>query len=117
VRGEFLTDLKYEEWMPSIEIAIHSEVRQLLLPLAQGDADSPDLAIRAASSLVLLDEFDEAATLAMARQLSAAGRRQAARDVILRFAAKVRDELDESPSPELARSIGSLTPARSSLPT
>ncbi len=105
IRGEFLADLKYEEWMPRVETAIHAEVRDVLLPMARGDADSPDLSVRAACALTLLDEFDESATLAMARQLAATGKRRAAREVVVRFAAKLRDELDELPSPELSAAL------------
>jgi len=118
IRGEFLADLKYEEWMPRVETGVHSEVRQALLPVAEGGSDSPDLCVRAASTLMLLDEFDESATLAMVQQLSATGRRSAAREVILRFAEKIQRELDESPSPELSEAIRILTPHhRVSLPT
>lgn len=108
IRGEFLADLKYEEWMPRVETSIHAEVRDVLLPLARGESESPDLSVRAACALTLLDEFDESATIAMARQLAATGKRSAAREIMTRFVAKLRDELDEPPSPELSAAIASL---------
>jgi DNA-binding transcriptional activator of the SARP family len=118
IRGEFLADLKYEEWMPHIETSIHAEVRDALLPLARGEGDSPDLSVRAACALTLLDEFDESATLAMARQLAATGKRSAAREVVTRFAAKLRDELDEPPSPELSAVLsGFAVGTRPSIPS
>jgi DNA-binding SARP family transcriptional activator len=49
-----------------------------------------------------LDAFDEAATIALAEGLSRTGRRVAARDVLVRFAHQLRDELDEGPSSEFS---------------
>lgn len=95
--------------MQQIEISVHAEVRQALLPIAQGESDSPDLSIRAASALLLLDEFDEQAALALIHQFTATGRRSRARDVVVRFADKLRDELDETPSPELSRALSALS--------
>jgi DNA-binding SARP family transcriptional activator len=117
VRGEFLADLKYEEWMPRIETSIHAEVREILLPLARGESESADLSVRAACALTLLDEFDESATIAMARQLAASGKRSAAREVVTRFAAKLRDELDEPPSAELAAALEGFASSVSSNPS
>jgi DNA-binding SARP family transcriptional activator len=110
IRGAFLEDLRYEDWVASVEAPIHAEIRQLLLPIAQGTVASPDLAIQAAAALIKLDEFDEAAVAAMARQLSETGRRAAAREVIVRFARHLRDELDEPLSADLAALIGGLPP-------
>jgi DNA-binding SARP family transcriptional activator len=112
VRGEFLADLKYEEWMQQTEISVHAEIRHALLPIAQGDGASPDLAIRAASALMLLDEFDEIAALALIHQLMASGRRFSAREIVIRFRDKLRDELGEGPSGELASVLHVLSAPR-----
>jgi DNA-binding SARP family transcriptional activator len=97
VRGPFLADLRYEDWVGRVEASIHAEVRELLLLLARGWLPSADLAIRAASALMLLDEFDEGAVVAMAKQLMDTGRRAAARNLLRRYARQLRDELDEAP--------------------
>jgi DNA-binding SARP family transcriptional activator len=110
VRGEFLADLKYEEWMQQTDIAIHAEVRHALLPIAQGEGVSPDLAIRAASALIVLDEFDETAALALIQQLIASGRRLTARDVLVRFTDKLNEELGEVPSADLMTVLKILSP-------
>jgi DNA-binding SARP family transcriptional activator len=107
VRGAFLSDLRYEDWVAPIEASVHAEVRQVLLVLAQDMVPTPDLAIRAAAALIKLDEFDEAAVLAMAKALSESGRRAAAREVIVRFARHLHEELDEPLSDELAAIINS----------
>ncbi|HEX7072402.1 MAG TPA: hypothetical protein VF226_00010, partial [Hyphomicrobiaceae bacterium] len=100
VRGEFLAELKYEDWPSHIRTAVHSEVRDALLPLANGvHGFTSDLSVRAACALVELDEFDEQAYVAMAEQLAAAGKRAAARDVLIRFAKRLEAELSE-PVPE-----------------
>jgi DNA-binding SARP family transcriptional activator len=117
VRGEFLADLKYEEWMQQTDIAIHAEVRHALLPIAQGDGVSPDLAIRAASALIVLDEFDETAALALIQQLIASGRRLTARDVVVRFTDKLQQELGESPSSDLMTVLRILSPVDESMTT
>jgi DNA-binding SARP family transcriptional activator len=109
IRGEFLADLKYEEWMQQIEISVHAEVRHALLPIAEGEGATPDLAIRAASALMVLDEFDESAALALIRQLIASGRRLSARDLVIRFTDKLRDELGEGPSGDLATILHALS--------
>jgi DNA-binding SARP family transcriptional activator len=117
VRGEFLADLKYEEWMQQTDIAIHAEVRHALLPIAQGDGVSPDLAIRAASALIVLDEFDETAALALIQQLIASGRRLTARDVVVRFTDKLQQELGEAPSSDLMTVLRILSPVDESMTT
>ena len=109
VRGEFLADLKYEDWATHVQTAVHSEVRDVLLPVATGNASvSADLAIRAACALVELDAFDEAAHIAMATQLSAAGKRVVARQTLLRFAQRLKDDLAEPASVELQDAMASM---------
>ncbi len=105
VRGEFLADLRYESWASRLQGQVHQYVRSCLLPIANGAGSSydNDVALEAASALVSIDPFDEAATLALAECLSAGGRRVAARDLLLDFARLIRDELDEPPSEAVER--------------
>jgi ATP/maltotriose-dependent transcriptional regulator MalT/DNA-binding SARP family transcriptional activator len=111
VRGEFLADLRYEDWAVRQRTAVHAEVREVLLPVALGAWQaSADLAIRAACSLLELDPYDEEAQLAMAMQLDASGRRSAARAAIVRFAEKLKTDLDELPSGQLAATLASWVP-------
>jgi ATP/maltotriose-dependent transcriptional regulator MalT/DNA-binding SARP family transcriptional activator len=114
VRGEFLAELRYDDWAVGSRTAVHSEVREVLLSIAVGRTHAnPDLAVRAACSLLELDPYDEGAQLALARQLDASGRRTAARTAILRFAKKLKDDLDESPSEELAAALAGWAHSRS----
>jgi DNA-binding SARP family transcriptional activator len=100
IRGEFLPELKYDDWAAHVQAAIHSELRATLLPIAERDRDlaDPELAVQAALALIRLDEFDERAQVALALALAAGGRHVAGKDAITRFAAKIRRELDEEPS-------------------
>jgi ATP/maltotriose-dependent transcriptional regulator MalT/DNA-binding SARP family transcriptional activator len=100
VRGEFLPDLRYEDWAGSVQAGVHHELRSLLLPIAERsrNAVDPDLAVEAGLALTRLDEFDERAQVALATALTDGGRRLAARQAITAFAAKVRREFDEEPS-------------------
>jgi DNA-binding SARP family transcriptional activator len=78
----------------------------VLLPIAmRQEHSSVDTAIRAACALLDLDPYDEEAQLAMAHQLDASGRRAAARAAVVRFAKKLKDDLDEAPSSELAAAL------------
>jgi DNA-binding SARP family transcriptional activator len=108
VKGSYLSDLKYEEWVQPFADATHAEVRQVLFPLASSSAASPDLAVRAGCALMVLDEFDESAAVVTAHQLEVTGRRSAARKLILRFAEKLRSELDEQPSALVAEALKAL---------
>lgn len=66
----------------------------LLLPLATTSVHlSPDLRIRAASALIDLDEFDDDAYIALAEHLAKSGLQVSARDVIIRYAKRIEDEL------------------------
>jgi DNA-binding SARP family transcriptional activator len=106
IRGEFLAELRYEDWAVRMRTAVHAEVRQVLLPIARREGHSSvDTAIRSACALLEMDPYDEEAQLAMATQLDSSGRRVAARQAILRFAKKLKDDLDETPSAELAEAL------------
>ncbi|MEO5986225.1 MAG: hypothetical protein ABIQ23_04335 [Candidatus Limnocylindria bacterium] len=108
VKGEFLADLRYESWTSRLQGPVHQFVRSCLLPIAIGSGTSydNDVALSAASALVSIDPFDEAATLALADCLSNGGRRVAARDLLLEFARVMQDELGESPEGDLASERG-----------
>jgi len=113
VRGEFLAELRYEDWATRLRTAVHAEVRSVLLPIAIGIGNaSADTAVRAACALLELDPYDEEAQLAMARQLDASGRRAAARTAVIRFAKRLKEDLDEHPSGELAAALAGWVPSR-----
>jgi DNA-binding SARP family transcriptional activator len=110
IRGDFLGDLRYEDWAAEAQPRIHAEIRHTLLPIAlgRGTYAVADLGIRAASALTALDPFDEQAYLAIADRLAESGRRVAARELITRYARKLRSELDEPPSTDLLSALTSL---------
>jgi ATP/maltotriose-dependent transcriptional regulator MalT/DNA-binding SARP family transcriptional activator len=103
VRGEFLADLKYEDWVSAAQLTVHSEVRSILLPIARGEVHgvSHDAVLQAGSALTALDPYDEPAHLAIARHLASSGRRSQAREYLGRYARRLHDDLDESPSDDL----------------
>jgi ATP/maltotriose-dependent transcriptional regulator MalT/DNA-binding SARP family transcriptional activator len=100
IQGEFLADLRYENWAARLQLSVHNDVRSRLLPIAQQSAGVFDVqvATAAATALVLLDPFDESATIALADCLARSGKKIAARDLLVRYAEQVRSELDEDPS-------------------
>jgi DNA-binding SARP family transcriptional activator/tetratricopeptide (TPR) repeat protein len=104
VAGEFLAELVYDDWATSFRIAVHAEARQVLMRLTDEPwlVSYPDLGLRAAARLADLDPYDEQAHLAMARCLQVMGRREAARRVIRRFLARLRDDLGESPEADFS---------------
>ena len=112
VRGEFLADLRYESWASRLQLGIHNEVRAQFLPIAlkPGVSFSVQVALDAASALVGMDPYDEAATLALADCLSHSGRRIAARDLLVRYAEQVRIELDEVPSNMVSDATNRIVP-------
>jgi DNA-binding SARP family transcriptional activator len=103
VRGEFLADLRYEEWTTVQQVSVHNEVRERLMPIAlsAGTSYDVDVSISAATALIAIDAFDEGAVIALAKCLADSGRRVAARDVIIDFARRMSAELDEGPSPDV----------------
>lgn len=100
VKGEFLADLRYETWASRLQVAVHNEVRSRLLPIALQSHAAFDIqtAMDAATALVALDPYDEAANLALAECLSRSGRRRAARELLVRYVDQLRDEFNENPS-------------------
>jgi len=105
VRGEFLNDLRYEDWVTSAQLAVHADVRACLMPIADGTV--PELgeagAVKAGRILTLLDPYDEAAHIAIVRSFAGSGRRHQAKEILTAFAKRIQDELDEEPSPEMQR--------------
>ena len=104
VGGDFLAELVYEDWATSFRLAVHAEVRQILMRLTEDPllASYPDLGLRAATKLADLDPYDEQAHLAMARCLQAMGRSEAARRVIRRFISRLHDDLGETPEADFS---------------
>jgi DNA-binding SARP family transcriptional activator len=103
VRGEFLSDLKYEDWAVSAQVRVHAAVRAELLPIAQGMilGVPPETQLLAGHALTILDPFDELAHVAVAKAFASSGRRSQARDFLRRYTRRLQDELDEKPSTDL----------------
>jgi DNA-binding SARP family transcriptional activator len=111
VRGPFVSELRYEDWASRLQTSVHAEVRESLLLVATGDLPiTPDLRIRAASGLIELDEFDDDAYVALASHLSSSGRRAAAREVIVRYAQRIQDELADQPSAQIQSLLDTMGP-------
>ncbi len=110
IRGEFLADLRYEDWANRLQLSVHTDVRRFLLPIAQAGPDTYDtaLSLRAAQTLLKLDPFDEAAVLALASPMARSGKRIAARDLVIDYARRVRGEFDDEPSSQFVSAAGSL---------
>lgn len=102
IRGEFLADLRYEEWANRQQLGVHADIRERLLPIAvsAGTSFDLDVAAQAATALLQLDPFDEGAILALAECLNRSGRRAAARKVVVEFLQKMASDLDLEPTPE-----------------
>jgi DNA-binding SARP family transcriptional activator len=104
VDGEFLAELIYEDWATSFRMAVHAEVRQVLMRFTEDPwlPAFPDLGLRAATKLAELDPYDERAHLGIARCLQAMGRGQAARLAVRRFLSRMRDDLGETPETDFS---------------
>jgi DNA-binding SARP family transcriptional activator len=102
VRGEFLSDFRYEDWVNRQQLKVHGEVRETLIGVARkaGSAFDAEVSAQAAAALLTLDAFDESATIALADALSQSGRRAAARQVVIDFMNRIEAELEMSPSPD-----------------
>jgi LuxR family transcriptional regulator, maltose regulon positive regulatory protein len=111
VRGEFLADLRYEDWVSRQQMIVHERVRERLLSIARGYATSSsvEVAAQAASALLLVDPFDEGALICLAECMSRSGRRAAAQQIVADFARRMASDLDIEPSPQLvdaAKNLG-----------
>ena len=71
-----------------------------------------DVRLRAAATLLKLDPFDDGAVLALAAAMEGSGKRVAARDLVLDYAERLRAELDDEPSSEVAAALGALRRGR-----
>ncbi len=110
IRGEFLADLRYEDWANRLQLSVHTDVRRFLLPIAQAGPDTYEtaLSLGAAQTLLKLDPFDEAAVLALASAMARSGKRVAARDLVIDYVRRVRSEFDDEPSSQFVSAAGSL---------
>lgn len=110
IRGEFLADLRYETWASRLQVSVHNEIRSRFLPIALQSHAAFDLqvAMDAATALIAIDPYDEAANLALAETLFRSGRRRAARELLVRYADQIRTEFDERPSESIARATDRL---------
>jgi DNA-binding SARP family transcriptional activator len=110
VRGEFLADLRYEDWATGLRLSVSAEVRTPLLIIATGRQSDflHHVSLHAAELLMEFDPFDEPAQVAMARKLYEMGRRSAARKLITDFATAMRDEMDVHPSAEVTGALDDL---------
>jgi DNA-binding SARP family transcriptional activator len=106
VRGEYLADARYSDWAEPLRARVHGEVRATLSSLLKSRDN--DIAIRAAHTLILLDEFDELGQVALWEHLSAAGRHAAARAASEAFVAKYHHEFGENPSASTMDAAGRL---------
>jgi ATP/maltotriose-dependent transcriptional regulator MalT/DNA-binding SARP family transcriptional activator len=110
IRGDFLAEFRYEDWATPRHHAATMRLRRLLLPIARARSDmfDPEVRIRAATALLRIDPYDEAALLALATSMAESGRRIAARNVVLAYAHRLRDELDDEPSDDLIAALSEL---------
>jgi len=110
VNGEFLADLRYEDWANRQQMSIHNEIRECLLPIAErtGISYAVEVSGQAAAALLRLDPFDEAAILALANCLTQAGRRAAARTVVVEFLSRLESDLDLEPTPQFRAAMAGL---------
>jgi LuxR family maltose regulon positive regulatory protein len=105
VQGEFLSDFKYEDWVTRQQLAVHGEVRNRLLGVAQSAGSMFDVpvATQAATALVALDPYDESAVLALADCLAQSGRRAAAKQVVVDFVQRLEADLEMTPSQDFSQ--------------
>jgi DNA-binding SARP family transcriptional activator len=110
VQGEFLADFRYEDWVGRQQLLIHGEVRQRLLAVADspGSGFDVDVAAQAATALLALDPFDEAAIVALADCFSQSGRKAAAHRIVVDFVKRLHADLDLPPSREFHTALARL---------
>jgi DNA-binding SARP family transcriptional activator len=110
VQGEFLADFRYEDWVARQQLLVHGEVRQRLLNIAEspGASFEVDVAAQAATSLLALDPFDEAAIVALADCFTQSGRKAAAHRIVADFVKRLHADLDLPPSREFDGAVARL---------
>jgi DNA-binding SARP family transcriptional activator len=110
VRGDYLSEFRYEEWARTQQHRVGMDLRRVLMPVAAAAASEfeVDVRLRAASTLLKLDPFDDGAVLALAAAMEGSGKRVAARDLVLDYAERLRAELDDEPSGDVAAAVDAL---------
>ena len=111
IRGEFATDLRYEEWATQLQVAVHAHVRDRLGRYLDKTMHEVDASVRraVASALLLIDPDDEDATVALADALFASGQRHSARTLLADYIRRTTVEFGEEVSPqirEIASTVG-----------
>ena len=92
LRGQFLFESVYDDWASGPRQRIHHTIRSALLPVSTSEQIPPDIRVRIAESLVVLDEYDELAHVSLARALALSGRRVAGLRIIRELASRLHDE-------------------------
>jgi DNA-binding SARP family transcriptional activator len=100
LRGDFLAQVRYEDWAEPIRARVNAEVADLLYPLLR--MAEPRQGIRIAHALLALDPWDEIAHQALWEHLAATGRRTTARQAAADFLTRYAAEYGEPP-PEAIR--------------
>lgn len=100
LRGEYLGDLRYDDWAGRLQVSVHGEVRRVLLPIAAAGSNEyrSEIAARAAEILLGLDPYDDAAVVALATAVASGGRKVAARGIVAEYVTRVQNEFQELPS-------------------
>jgi DNA-binding SARP family transcriptional activator len=111
VRGDYLSDFRYEDWATVRHTVAAITLRRALLPIATGETGmlESEVRLRAATALLRLDPYDEKAVIAMASAMAVSGKRVAARELVARYAERIRAEMDDEPSIELASTMSRLS--------
>ncbi len=92
IRGEFLSESVYDDWSTGPRQRIHQAMRASLMPLTTDDSVPADTRAALAECLVVLDEYDETAHIALAKALAASGRRVAALRHLRQLARRLKEE-------------------------
>ncbi|MDP9270424.1 MAG: winged helix-turn-helix domain-containing protein [Chloroflexota bacterium] len=108
LRGQFLQECLYEDWATQPRQRMHRALRTSLMPAALARDLPPDNRVGLAACLVALDDFDEAAHIAMARALADSGRRIAGEQLLRGLIRRIEHEFSEPAPPELASAIAHL---------
>ena len=99
VRGEFLSESRYEDWSVGPRRRVHDEVRAALLPGSRDAGREPIQRTQLAQAVLALDPYDEAGVAALARAMLDAGRRAASRAVLRDYTRRLQKDFDEEPTP------------------
>jgi DNA-binding SARP family transcriptional activator/tetratricopeptide (TPR) repeat protein len=100
LRGDYLAQVRYEDWAEPIRGRVNAEMADLLYPLLK--SVDPRQGIRVAHALIGLDPWDEVAHQTLWEHLAATGRRTTARRAAEDFVARYTAEYGEPP-PKILR--------------